>query len=77
MPTPPALSAPPPPSWKRANFKPFGMTAMSVPDMLAHLHVDPEIGLTHAEVDSRRKEHGYNEVAEKKAHPIRAFLEQF
>jgi H+-transporting ATPase len=38
----------------------------SVPDTLAALHVNPDTGLTHAEVDVRRKEHGYNEVAEKK-----------
>lgn len=77
MPTPPAQSGSLPPSSKRADVKPFDMTSMSVPDMLAHLHVDPEIGLTRAEVDSRRKEHGFNEVAEKKAHPVRAFLKQF
>ena len=36
-----------------------------------------DIGLTHAEVDVRRKEHGYNEVAEKKGHPVLKFLGKF
>ena len=37
----------------------------------------PDTGLTHAEVDVRRKEHGYNEVAEKKGHPVLMFLGKF
>jgi plasma-membrane proton-efflux P-type ATPase len=49
----------------------------SAPDDLAALHVDPETGLTRAEVDVRRKVHGYNEVAEKKAHPALKFLGKF
>ena len=49
----------------------------SVPDTLAALHVNPDSGLTRAEVDVRRKEHGYNEVAEKKRHPVLKFLEKF
>ena len=36
-------------------------------DTLAALHVNPETGLTRAEVDTRRNEHGYNEVTEHKA----------
>jgi len=39
--------------------------------------VNPDTGLTNAEVDVRRKEHGYNEVAEKKGHPALAFLRKF
>ena len=46
-------------------------------DTLAALHVNPETGLTHAEVDARRKEHGYNEVAEQKGHPVLMFLGKF
>ena len=46
----------------------------SVPDTLAALHVNPDTGLTHAEADVRRKEHGYNEVAEKTSHPVLKFL---
>jgi H+-transporting ATPase len=49
----------------------------SVPDTLAALHVNADTGLTRAEVDSRRKEHGYNEVAEKKEHPVLKFLRKF
>ena len=39
--------------------------------------MNPDTGLTHAEVDVRRKEHGYNEVAEKKGHPVLKFLGKF
>ena len=53
------------------------IAAASVPDTLAALHVDPDIGLTPAEVDVRRKEHGYNEVAQKKRHPVLKFLAKF
>jgi H+-transporting ATPase len=49
----------------------------SVPDTLTALHVNPETGLTSAEVDTRRKEHGYNEVAAKKEHPALRFLRKF
>ncbi len=48
-----------------------------MPETLAALHVKPEAGLTNAEVDSRRKEHGYNEVAEQKGHPLRLFFHKF
>ncbi len=53
------------------------IAAPSVSDTLAALHADPDLGLTHAEVDVRRKEHGYNEVAEKKRHPVLKFLGKF
>ena len=43
----------------------------------AALHVNPETGLTRAEVDARLKEHGYNEVAEEKGHPLLIFLGKF
>ena len=46
-------------------MNPPDIASASVPDTLAALHVDPDAGLTHAEVDARRKENGYNEVAEK------------
>ncbi len=42
------------------------IASVPVADTLAALQVDPETGLTLAEVDARRKEHGYNEVAEKR-----------
>jgi magnesium-transporting ATPase (P-type) len=41
------------------------------------LHVNPDAGLTRAEADIRRKAHGYNEVAETKAHPVLMFLGKF
>ena len=53
------------------------IASASVPDTLAALHVNPDTGLTHAEVDVRRKEHGYNEVAETKGHPVLKFLRKF
>jgi H+-transporting ATPase len=49
----------------------------SVPDTLAALLVNPGTGLSRAAVDVRRKEHGYNEVAEKKKHPVLKFLGKF
>src|SRR5471032_889716 len=39
--------------------------------------MNPETGLTGAEVDARRQAHGYNEVAAEKTHPILAFLKKF
>jgi H+-transporting ATPase len=49
----------------------------TAPDQLTALHVNSASGLTSAEVDVRRKEHGYNEVAEKKDHPVFTFLRKF
>jgi plasma-membrane proton-efflux P-type ATPase len=62
---------------KPANAQPPEIASASVPGALAALRVNPETGLRHAEVDIRRKEHGYNEVAEQKSHPIRKFLAKF
>jgi len=53
------------------------IASASVPATLAALEVNPETGLTHAEVDTRRKAHGYNEVAEQKSHPVLLFLGKF
>src|SRR5512143_952299 len=53
------------------------LASASVVDALAALRVDAATGLTHAEADSRRQLHGYNEVAEQKAHPVRQFLAKF
>jgi H+-transporting ATPase len=44
---------------------------------LAGLDVNPEAGLGRAAVDARRKEHGYNEVAEQKTHPILQLFGKF
>src|SRR5579872_4617221 len=60
-----------------ANAKGPNVVSVSVPDTLAALHVNPETGLTHAEVDIRRREHGYNEVAGKQRHPVIKFLGKF
>ena len=45
--------------------------------MLTALHVNPDAGLTGAEVETRRKANGYNEVAEKKGHPVLKFFGKF
>src|SRR5271163_1807982 len=47
---------------KPTNVNPLDIASVSVPDTLAALHVNPDTGLTHAEVDASRKENGYNEV---------------
>jgi len=60
-----------------ANSMRPDIAAASVPDTLATLRVNPDTGLTHAEVDIRRNEHGYNEVAEKRSHPVLMFLGKF
>ena len=62
---------------KPANAKPPDIASASVPDTLAALHVNPDTGLTRAEVDARRKDNGYNEVAEKKGRPVLKFLRKF
>ena len=49
----------------------------SIPETLAVLRVNPDTGLTHADVDVRRREHGYNEVVEQRGHPVLAFLWKF
>ena len=53
------------------------IASASIPDTLAALHVKPDSGLTHAEVDLRRKDHGYNEVAEEKDRPVLKFIQKF
>ena len=53
------------------------IASLSVPAVFAALEVSPEVGLTHAEVDDRRKQHGYNEVVEQKSHPVLKFLGKF
>jgi magnesium-transporting ATPase (P-type) len=53
------------------------IAAASVHDTLATLHVDPDIGLRHAEVDVGRTAYGHNEVAEQPRHPVLTFLRKF
>ncbi|WP_051516867.1 plasma-membrane proton-efflux P-type ATPase [Herbaspirillum sp. RV1423] len=49
----------------------------SIADTLAALRVNPDTGLARTEVDTRRNEDGYNEVAEKAKHPVLKFLGKF
>jgi P-type E1-E2 ATPase len=74
--TPDKSEAEPAPS-KLAGAKPPDIASASVPDTLTALHVNPETGLARGETDARRKEHGYNEVAEQKEHPLLLFLGKF
>ncbi len=60
-----------------AAAKAADIVSVSVPETLTTLRVNPETGLTRAEVGVRRKEHGYNEVAERKDHPVLKFLGKF
>ena len=62
---------------KSVNVKPPDIASASIPDTLAALNVKAEIGLTRADVETRRKENGFNEVAEKKRHPAFVFLSKF
>ena len=74
--TPNKAEAGPAPS-KSAAATPPAIASASVPDTLATLKVDPDKGLTRAEVEDRRKENGYNEVAVQKEHPLLKFLGKF
>jgi plasma-membrane proton-efflux P-type ATPase len=62
---------------KPTDAKPPDIASASVPDTLASLKVNPDNGLARADVDTRRKENGYNEVAEKKNRPFLKFLKKF
>ncbi len=53
------------------------IASLSIPDTLAALGVDPAVGLSGARVEALRKELGYNEVIEKREHPVLAFLKRF
>lgn len=56
----------------------FGyIAAASINDTLTILQADCEAGLSHVEVDLRRKRNGYNEVAENKDHPFFEFFRKF
>ncbi|MEI2723148.1 MAG: plasma-membrane proton-efflux P-type ATPase [Verrucomicrobiota bacterium] len=64
-------------SAKPADTKPPGIISSSIADTLAALKVNPDTGLTRTEVDARRKENGFNEVAEQRSHPALKFLKKF
>jgi H+-transporting ATPase len=59
------------------NEKAPGLATASVPDTIAALRVSPATGLMHADVDIRRKQNGYNEVAVAIGHPLLKFLRKF
>lgn len=59
------------------NAKAPDIAFASIPDTLARLQVDAETGLSGGEAASRLKQHGANEVAVQKAHPVLAFLAKF
>jgi plasma-membrane proton-efflux P-type ATPase len=53
------------------------LTTASLQDTLKALQVDPAKGLPATALAGLRKEHGFNEVAEAAAHPLRDFLKKF
>jgi len=53
------------------------LASASISDTLAALSVRADTGLTAADVEARRREYGYNEIAEPPAHPVRQFLAKF
>ena len=61
---------------KPTTAKP-AIASTPVPDALAALRVDPASGLSRGEVETRRKESGYNEVPEEETHPVLKFLGKF
>ena len=74
-PTPKPGAKPAPPSPTDSKAPPIA--SASIPDTLSTLKVNPATGLPGAEIESRRKENGFNEVAEKKGHPFLKFLGKF
>ena len=56
---------------------PPDLVSASVSEILEALHVNPDAGLSRAEAEARRKQHGWNEVAATKRHPILGFLRKF
>ncbi|MCE1196012.1 plasma-membrane proton-efflux P-type ATPase [bacterium] len=56
---------------------PRNLADLPISETLEKLKVTLETGLSRNEVEARQKEHGYNEVVDKKEHPIWAFLRKF
>jgi len=54
-----------------------GIASATIAETLSTLQVTLEKGLSRAEVEARRKTHGYNEVAVQQEHPLRQFLAKF
>jgi H+-transporting ATPase len=65
------------PSSTPAEDKAPAMASASIRDAFAALKVNPDTDLAAAEVVVRRKENGYNEVAETQGHPVLKFLKKF
>ena len=59
------------------STSPSDIPSKSISETLLDLQVNPEEGLTRAEVDVRRKKDGYNEIVEQKGHPVLKFLKKF
>lgn len=57
--------------------KPQDIVSMSAANTLTAINVSPDTGLFENDIDVRRKENGYNEVPEKKSHPVKKFLLRF
>ncbi|HLJ13379.1 MAG TPA: HAD-IC family P-type ATPase, partial [Bryobacteraceae bacterium] len=62
---------------KPTNAHPPDLAKASIPNALAALGVNPETGLAMAAVGVRQKENGYNEVPEKKRHPLLTLFGKF
>ena len=77
MGTTPNRSEAGPAALQPANTTPPDIASASVPDTLSMLKVNPDVGLAQADVNDRRKEHGYNEVTEQHRHPFLKFLAKF
>ncbi len=60
-----------------ANTQAPDIAAASLPETLAALQVDPETGLSRAQVEARRAENGYNEVPERRENLVLRFLAKF
>lgn len=58
-------------------IKPQDFVSMSAANTLTELNVNADTGLFEKDIDARRKENGYNEVPEKRSHPVKKFLMRF
>ena len=62
---------------KSTSDKASFLVSMSIPETLETLETNSDSGLSQTQVDERIKQHGYNEVIEKKESPILRFLLKF
>ena len=62
---------------KPESEKSPAIAVASVSETLATLRVNPATGLAAAEIGTRRQESGFNEVLERKSHPVSRFLRKF